>query len=216
MKILNLTLTSLLLSTSLMGSVNSAPIKRRFTFNFRPPSQTFSTFTIGGAVRADGCAMDRQGEEITALLADSTSTTSTHPDFFVSVPALTETKNATLIVRDKGENYYETQKVSVPEAGGIIQISLDESKPALEIGKNYEWIFNLHCDSQAKIDDPFVNGVVSPVAIEDLSSMNSEEKLAIFAQSNIWYDSLSEAYKLKKEGVNEYWEELNLQNLEAQ
>ena len=207
------TFTAFLLLFSSLASttvVNAAPRSRRFTFDFNPPTRGVPKYTIAGAVRGNLCARDRiQEEDLMAYVAASAKTSVSHPTIVATIPKLNGDKVARLIIKDAAEDYYEEQILNIPAEGGELAFSLDSSKPALEVGKDYQFFLRIQCQEKAMPEDPFVSGYISrvePIAISESASL--EEKVAVYANSGVWYDALASALQLRENGNSEFFEQL--------
>lgn len=107
---------------------------------FRPPSTSEPKYTVGGGTRGDSCAIDKaEKNEITALVPaiEQSLTMQERPSFFAYVSPMNEAKSARLIVKDETEDYYYSQKLTIPATGGIIKINLDDNAPPLQINQQF-------------------------------------------------------------------------------
>ena len=120
-----------------------------------------------------------------------------------------------LVVKNKDETYYYSQKHTVPAAGGIIELALNEDAPSLEVGQSYTWFLQIHCDSAPRPEDPYVGASISRVDArvpKTHHQLDRDELLAYYASSELWYDSLQSAFELSQSGQDVYWSQL-LQNI---
>ncbi len=155
---------------------------------FRVPGESAPVNTIGGGVRSS------QNQRVIALLPDTAHgrTIASHPTILVYVPP-TSSRQAFFSLQDEtGQSHYQTQ-VEISGQGGIIRITIPPEIAALEIGKDYAWFFAPIEPGQALRPDNYsVSGWVRRVA-EPLSNslLTPLERASLYANSGIWYDSLS-------------------------
>lgn len=181
-----------------------------FITTFKPPNKGQPRYTVGGATRGDSCAIDRENKsEITALVpaANQSLTLQARPSFFAYVSPMDGRKSATLIVKDDNEDYYYSQKLMVPAAGGVIKMTLANNAPPLEAGQNYTWFLRIQCNSRLQPEDPQISASITRVE-GNIPSMSKDELMFFYANSQIWYDSLDSAFELSKSGKNVYWSQL--------
>ncbi len=181
-----------------------------FLTTFKPPNKGQPKYTVGGATRGDSCAIDREDKnELTALVPaiDQSLTLQAHPSFFAYVSPMNEDKSATLIVKDETEDYYSSQKLMVPATGGVIKMTLAEDAPPLEVGQNYTWFLRIQCHGSLQPEDPLISASVTRVERE-VPSLSQDELIFFYANSEIWYDSLTTAFHLSQSGKNIYWSQL--------
>lgn len=181
-----------------------------FIATFKPPNKGKPKYTVGGATRGDSCAIDQDNKsEITALVpaASQSLTLQSYPSFFAHVSPMNGKKSATLIVKDDNEDYYYSQKLMVPAAGGVIKMTLTDNAPPLEVGQNYTWFLRIQCNSRLRPDDPQISASITRVE-GNIPSMSKDELMFFYANSQIWYDSLDSAFELSKSGKNFYWSQL--------
>lgn len=181
-----------------------------FITSFKPPNKGQPKYTVGGATRGDSCAIERENKrEITALVpaADQSLTLQARPSFFAYVSPMNGRKSATLIVKDDNEDYYYSQKLMVPAAGGVIKMTLANNAPPLEVGQNYTWFLRIQCNRSLRPEDPHISASITRVE-GNIPSMSKDELMFFYANSQIWYDSLDSAFELSKSGKNVYWSQL--------
>jgi Domain of Unknown Function (DUF928) len=155
-----------------------------------------------------------------ALLPITTQafTVSDHPTFFVHVPPMTVKKASFSLLDDRGELHYQTQ-VTLPENGGIISIPLPETVSKLDVGKTYQWFFEIHCAAEFDPDNPMIEGSVhrteiDPILESQLTTSSTDlEKAQLFADAGIWYDTigtLAQARHIQPQDpvLAQHWQEL--------
>jgi hypothetical protein len=178
--------------------------------SFRPPNRSQPKYTVGGAVRGNTCAIDKEKKsEITALVPaiEQSLTLQERPSFFAYVSPMSSAKSATLIVKDEAEDYYYSQKLTIPATGGAIKMTLSEDAPPLKVGQNYTWFLRIQCSAYLTPEDPQISASITRVE-GDISDLDREELISFYANSQIWYDSLNSAFELSQSGKDTYWNQL--------
>ena len=100
---------------------------------------------------------------------------------------------------DESEQYdaiVELPEASLTSSGGIVEIEMPESMPALEIGKQYSWSLIMICDDlPVRPDSPVVGGgikrVAPPAGTASLDGMTPVALAAVYGESGLWYDLIS-------------------------
>ncbi|MDX2211694.1 MAG: DUF928 domain-containing protein [Oculatellaceae cyanobacterium bins.114] len=150
-----------------------------------------------------GCPCGCRRSRLLALVPEHEAvlTVSTHPDFFVAVPALSDISD-----RPEGEIWTEfwlsdsdTQellylvRLPLPEQAGILRLPLSADLPALQMGKDYEWGFSLICDDDHPIGVyGIVRRVEPPADLSTLSEQATPHQLASrYANAGIWVEAIA-------------------------
>lgn len=186
-------------------------IANPFKISFKPTSSTLPKFSVGGAVRGDVCAADKLDKgEIKAFVDANSLIASDLPEVFAFVPELNGDKNATFIVKDATEDYYEEALIQIPQAGGVIKLTLDENAPKLSPNTSYNFYLRLQCGNTPSVEDPIVGGTLNRVDfnIAELAKLSPEIRLQALVKKGLWYDSLSVADDLAQAGNDLYWNQL--------
>lgn len=181
-----------------------------FSSSFKPPNRGQPKHTIGGATRGNACAIEREGEnEITALVTtkDRSSTLQSHPSLFAYVSPKYGNKPAILVVKDRTEDYYYSQRLTVPTLGGVIEMTLAEDAPPLEVNEDYTWFLRIQCNANLEPEDPQISASITRVE-GNVPDLDRSDLVSFYANSQIWYDSLNSAFELYQSGEDAYWFEL--------
>lgn len=159
---------SLLVSAlGLAGLALSVPA---WAVNFSTPdgvSGTPQTETTGGATRDGGRCLvgSDSSSEATSRLQKNNHlqlNEGKEPTFVVYVPETTA-EEASFTLQDESQNMIYQTKVQIPEAGGVISISLPKSQSELEIGKDYKWLLEIHCTQEFSPENPILEGWVQAI-----------------------------------------------------
>jgi len=161
--------------------------------------------TVGGATRGP--------QNLTSLIPNNGFgvTTAAYPTFFVYLPAVDYefTQYAEFLLLDK--NGLEIYKVQFPTkmSDKIIRISLQThiGMSPLEVGKSYQWKFDLYEDSSHEYLNKRVEGGITRVELESqlawmLQNATPRERANLYAENEIWYDALTTSADLYQENPN--------------
>ena len=213
----------------------SSDISETKKVSFNPPPVA-DNGAPGGRRKGAGshslCEVTNQEKEITPLIAlmpkisIETETKSKtyvwgktaldHPTFwfYVAYPANSYVE---FILQDEAENEIYQTSFSLDKTPGIVSLTLTEDKATLETGKSYHWYFNIMCDREDTTDD-FVEGWIervelNPVINSQLESVQPLERVSIYAENGLWYDTLTNLDRLrqtepKKQAIAAIWTDL--------
>lgn len=121
-------------------------------------------------------------------------TVAERPKFWVYIPE-TSAQQAFLSVRQEDNTPHWQQPVNLTKEAGIMGIQLAEDAPALEIGKNYQWVVILVCGDRPNPNDPvtisWIKRIEASSAINANEPTRGLEKAATYARQGIWYDALN-------------------------
>jgi Domain of Unknown Function (DUF928) len=153
--------------------------------------------TTGGATRSGSSCLVSQGG-VTPLLPNTNLglTVAERPTFFVYVPQTTA-KEASFSLQDESQNLIYRTKVALPSTGGVVSISLPKTATALEVGKDYKWVVEIHCLADLDPDNPLVNGwvrrtQVNPALADKLKqAKTSVERAEVYSEAGIWYEAIA-------------------------
>lgn len=174
---------------------------------FKPPNRGAPRTTAGGATRGS-CLKEKIKPTAlvpTTELGKFGMTTEARPSFFVYLPK-TSAESAEFTLKDIDENdIYRTMipLIGQNETGGIVSFQLPADAPALEVGKDYQWFFNLVCRPTDRINDEFTTAWIHRVAPDTalttaLKSATPRQRPNIFAQAGIWQDTLAALTELRR------------------
>ncbi len=219
----SLSMISLLANTSgikAQSRQSSNNISQTRKVSFNPPPVT-DNGAPGGRRKGAGshslCEVANQEKEITPLIAlmpkisIETETKSKtyvwgktafdHPTFwfYVAYPANTYVE---FILQDEAENEIYQTTFILDKIPGIVSLTLPKDKITLETGKSYHWYFNIMCNREDTTDD-FVEGWVervelNPVINNQLESVQPLERVSIYAENGLWYDTLTNLDRLRQ------------------
>lgn len=118
-------------------------------------------------------------------------TISSHPTFWLHLSQeLSFSLRFTLL--EPGHKPIYSQELSLDKSG-FIALTLPESVPPLEIGKQYRWSVSILCDPQKPSQNVFTQAWIERVSVPQ-QKVEEKEELSChlaYAQLGIWYDALS-------------------------
>ncbi|RUT08791.1 hypothetical protein DSM106972_008440 [Dulcicalothrix desertica PCC 7102] len=124
-----------------------------------------------------------------------------YPQFWIFVPY--QSKNIAIgefVLQDKQNNDVYRTNFTLPQAPGIVNVSLGKAKP-LQINQEYQWFFKIYC-SPEKLSEPlFVKGWIQRIANNsDLerklaAARTPEQRFTIYYENHIWYEAVTELAK---------------------
>lgn len=212
------------------GSKGTLPTgygKQRTTrVNFLPPDLPDNGTPTGrrrGGTGRDGCPALNvpitalvPGEETAGEVQAGNSTKSSsksflaktvaeYPSFWIYLPELpTNLRTGEFVLQDRDGNDVYRSPITLPEAPGIIGISLpSNSQYSLKTDQQYHWYFKVYCGALQKTSEYFyVDAWVQRVAMtpdleNQLKTAKSREYVA-YAANSIWYDAVTNLADLRR------------------
>jgi hypothetical protein len=220
---ITLTMMTFLANTSgikAQSRQSSSDISETVKVSFNPPPVA-DNGAPGGRRKGAGshslCEVANQEKEITPLIAlmpkipiETGTKTKTyvwgktaldHPTFWFYV-AYPTNSYVEFILQDEAENEIYQTILTLNNKPGIVSLTLPEDKATLETGKSYHWYFNIMCNREDTTDD-FVEGWVervklNPVINNQLESVQPLERISIYAENGLWYDTLINLDRLRQ------------------
>lgn len=192
---------------------------------FVPPKDSQPKYTTGGASRNQGkCPQDSAitSPYLTAVIPSQNKalTTQARPTLLVYLPDTSASKAFFSISeissnQKNPDNHYQTF-LPIENKSGIVQFTLPQDAPELELDKTYKWSFVIICNSRLKPDSPGVEGLIERVSInnnfdQQLKTASSLEKAVLYGQGGLWYDSVAsftDAYHADPHNLNPLWQDL--------
>ncbi|GAA6616172.1 DUF928 domain-containing protein [Scytonema sp. NUACC26] len=125
-------------------------------------------------------------------------TTSERPTFWFYMPYTQNSKaSAEFSLQDSAGNDIYKGAVTLPANPSIIGVSLP-SNTSLQLGKTYRWYLKVRCDRQRTASVPiYVEGDIQRVNLDSRivqelqATTDTQQKVAIYAEEGIWFDSLT-------------------------
>ncbi len=167
--------------------------------------------TSGAGTRGKSCLLDN--ENLIALIPNQQEviTISTNPTFFIYLPKSQAQHGDFILVDAKGKDIY-LSNVKLPNQTSIISISIPKNI-SLQIGQEYQWQFSINCTIEEQEVSNYVQAKIKridlnyPLKTKLNQAKTDLKKAEIYAQENIWQDTLMIAAQLRTSNKNE-WQEL--------
>lgn len=176
------------------------PLESQLEINFetKEPGEGEPEQTVGaGSRNAQECTDPENNQPLTLLVPPNkvALTVAERPIFLVYFPK-TVAKQAELSLRDEqGKGIYQAT-FNLSDTPGILNIQLPETAPALEIGQKYQWSIAMICYPDDRLRDQVVDAWIQrtelPASLnQQLEAASIPEKVSLYAQNGIWYDTIS-------------------------
>lgn len=154
---------------------------------------------VGGASRGD---CPNTLKPLTPLIPKSAEnggwTVQSHPTFWVYIPyPLTPEKSVKFTLQDdQGKNLYQAKLTKLESNPGLVSIPLSTDKaPSLEVGKSYQWFFEVQCDEvsdrPAYVSSWITRVAVAPALAQQLQRVSPQQQSTLYANHKLWYDALT-------------------------
>jgi Domain of Unknown Function (DUF928) len=173
-----------------------------------PPSRGTPPGKEGTGSRGD-CIYQQDKPPLTRIVGGNQShlTVKAYPTIWVYLPyTAQEATKGEFSLQDGDMEIYRTS-LKLPTKSGIVGISLPSKIPALKVGKEYRWYFDINCSRHVSFDNSktpaSVTGVVERklISVElerDLKTANTSlEKILVYAKHDIWYEAITDLAKLR-------------------
>ncbi|BAZ17529.1 hypothetical protein NIES4071_94090 [Calothrix sp. NIES-4071] len=105
-------------------------------------------------------------------------------------------------LQDETKNDVMRTTFNIPSQPGIFGLKLKTAKP-LEINKTYQWYFKLYCQTSKSSIPIFVSGSLRRMPLSSglekqlKAATTPRGKIAVYAQTGIWYTALNELAALR-------------------
>ena len=150
-----------------------------------------------------------------ALLPQSFSgkTISARPTFFVYLPTGGVTEGF-FSIKDENRKTHYRMEIPLSGAQGIVAIQLPEEAKALEVNKDYQWLFTIKCNGQLHPSNPLVEGWITRVeGNSNWQQSNPIETATSLGAAGIWYDTIATMASLRTnqpgdQNIAYHWQEL--------
>jgi hypothetical protein len=191
----------------------SAPIKVSVNFPSGDPKGTPSRSAGGGRRGITSCiTLDNDKPTITAIMPtreNKSITLAKNPELLVYIPKTTANTGEFLIRTGEDDIYQTTFKL--PQNPGIVRLQLP-STVALKTGTEYKWYFTIVCNEDDRSADEYTQGIIKRTAISPslnkaLQQSTPLKQAEIYAQYDIWTETLTNVAKLREEKP-QAWQEL--------
>lgn len=210
------TLTAMLLPLAFTPQIVMAQ-----TINFKPPSGGAPKTTTGAATRDQSCLVDssQPNKKTLPILPQSNYglTISSRPEFLIFKTKSTAKQIFLSLESEDSEQVYQTF-LPLPADAGFVKINYPSQAPDLVVNKKYKWTMTFICGKALRPDSPAIAGWIQRTPqtqslATKLSKASPINRVAIYGENGIWYDMISELYRLQKQTPNnptlsKAWEKL--------
>lgn len=180
-----------------LPALPAPPISIAQQLRFRVDNVQASAGRAPGIVRGSDCSTEPDALPVVPLIPFVNEdyafmTTDTRPRFYFYIPADSGTKGL-FYLNDELGNAVTALDVTLPATAGVVQVSLPDSTPDLELGATYQWNFQLFCDDQNQYD--LSNGIVQREAMDtavatQLTEAEPGDRPTIYSNAGLWYETL--------------------------
>ncbi len=166
-----------------------------------------------------GCALDGQAIQVNLLvppIEPLPQTQSAHPTFswyVANAPKSELTLQFSLIEPGKPRPVYQQQLSN--RQSGVMQLTLPDHVPDLEVGKSYRWSIAWGCNPNRASEQMYQRAWIERSALNPPSQIQLQQataaadRLVVYAQSGIWYEAIALAANHKTDPkMQEYWHTL--------
>ena len=138
------------------------------------------------------------------------TTVSSRPELFIYLPKTQAKFLQFSLKQENGENI-DTQEIPIDQGDYVIKINLPENI-SLETGSKYQWEASLICNPMLINTGNYTNGIIEKVTLPpevqtQLNNQNPLEQAQLYANQNIWSETLSLVSNLR-ESQPEQWQQL--------
>lgn len=152
----------------------------------------------GGSRSPNTACLTTPNQPVVAIMPESNLglTLSGHPKLWFSLPAINPDRTLEFgLYNEAGELLYQTTFRPSGKAE-VASLSIPETFAPLDIAKNYRWYLSVVCNPENRAEDLVVTGWVrriqpNSLASEQLATATPQDRLIIYEQAEIWYDTLT-------------------------
>ncbi len=159
----------------------------------------------GGSRSPSAHCLSTPNQPLIALMPKSNLglTVSEHPTLWFSLPAISPDRTLEFgLYAPSGELIYTTT-FSASAKAEIVSLPLLETPAPLAIGQDYKWYLSVVCNQESRAEDLVVTGWIRRIqpdsaVNEQLANATAQERSAVYTQSSLWYDALTDLAELRR------------------
>jgi Domain of Unknown Function (DUF928) len=184
------------------AQMNLTPVEKDPPRRGTPPAKE------GTGSRGD-CIYQQDKPPLTRIVGGNQSqfTIKDYPTIWVYLPyTAQEATNGEFSLQDGDIEVYRT-RLKLPTKSGIVGITLPSTIPALKVGKEYRWYFDINCSLNVSADNSQTPASVTGIVQRKLISVELEkglktaktplENIFVYAKHDIWYEAITELAQLR-------------------
>ncbi|MEH2156417.1 DUF928 domain-containing protein [Nostoc sp.] len=172
-----------------------------------PPSRGTPPGKEGTGSRGD-CIYQQGKPPLTPIVGSNQShfTVKDYPTIWVYLPYTSQQETSGEFSLQDGDMEVYHTSLKLPTKSGIVGITLPSTIPALKVGKEYRWYFDINCSRHVSENSPIpasVTGIVEKklISLELESSLKTAktrlDKILVYAKHDIWYEAITELGQLR-------------------
>ncbi|MEL6554359.1 MAG: DUF928 domain-containing protein [Cyanobacteria bacterium J06621_11] len=166
---------------------------------------------ISGGVRmeppADSCFTDFDQSLVSIMPRNNLGKTSlSHPTFWFSLPETLGQRAVEFQLMDESDELVYSTQLNINDDAGLSEFQLPSTAPALEVDKNYKWVFSLACSNGSQSPVLGLQGWVRRVTMsETLASQidlaSSEDRFFLYGTAGLWQEQVTELLNLRRQNL---------------
>lgn len=173
-----------------------------------PPKRGTPPAKEGTGSRGD-CIYQQDKPSLTRIVGGNQSYFSVkdYPTIWVYLPyTAQEATSGEFSLQDGDMEVYHT-RFKLPSRSGVVGITLPSTIPALKVGKEYRWYFDINCSRNISSNNSSTPASVTGIVERKLISVELEkdlktaktplDKILIYAKNDIWYEAITELAQLR-------------------
>lgn len=208
------------LPVKVLAQLSSSSLSSELEKAFVPPFGTGKPVNREGGGTRGPCI---QGDKpLTALVPVSGvgETMAQSPTVFWYMPKISPTPQQSPVVEfvvwDANDQEVYSTRYRLPKSSdgvegtpGVMSLTIPDVYP-LKLGQEYRWQLNVRCNYMTAdhSEDTFVEGRLKRVASDPnlesrIQQANPQERVALYAQANLWYEMLGTLVNLRRDRPND-------------
>ena len=183
----------------------------------RAPGDKSPDYREGGASRPGAQCIPKDDLLVPLVPASVGATTAEYPTVYWYMPQTWASAVDFRLQDANQQDVYYTKYLLAKSAKGVVENTpriMSLSLPAfsnlspLKIGQEYKWILELTCgDPVNRSGLPYVGGKIKRVAadpalVRRISQATPQERVALYADARLWYETLSTLIELQRDQPN--------------
>ncbi|MGB3300075.1 MAG: DUF928 domain-containing protein [Phormidesmis sp.] len=159
----------------------------------------------GGSRSPNAACLANPDQPVIALMPKNNLglTVAEHPTLWFSLPAVSPDRILEFGLYDPSGELLYTKTFSPPGNAEVASLPLPDSFSPLVVDKDYRWYLSVVCNPESRAEDLVVTGWIRRVAPshsvnEQLAFATAKERIALYEESALWYDTLTTLAELRR------------------